>query len=54
MSYHGFPNEDAAITHLVHNLVEDAVRSVEEVPIPLTRELMEITRIQLRVQLANT
>ncbi|KAK1712103.1 TRAF-type zinc finger protein [Colletotrichum lupini] len=36
MSHQGFPNEDAAITHLVHNLVENAVRSVEEVPIPLT------------------
>ncbi|OLN95229.1 Ligand of Numb protein X 2 [Colletotrichum chlorophyti] len=32
----GFQGDDAAITQLVHNLVEDAVRSVEGVPIPLT------------------
>ncbi|KAF6828512.1 traf-like signal [Colletotrichum plurivorum] len=29
------PEDDATITHLVHNLVEEAVRSVEGVPIPL-------------------
>lgn len=33
------PEDDAAITHLVHNLVEEAVRSVEDVPMPFTRKL---------------
>ncbi|KAL0941627.1 traf-like signal [Colletotrichum truncatum] len=29
------PEDDATFSHLVHDLVEEAVRSVEEVPIPL-------------------
>ncbi|CCF34136.1 TRAF-type zinc finger protein, partial [Colletotrichum higginsianum] len=38
MSHPGFPGDGSATTHLVHNLVEEAVRSLEGVPIPLTRE----------------
>ncbi|TIC97923.1 TNF receptor-associated factor 5 [Colletotrichum higginsianum] len=36
MSHPGFPGDGSATTHLVHNLVEEAVRSLEGVPIPLT------------------
>ncbi|KAK2023397.1 TRAF-type zinc finger protein [Colletotrichum zoysiae] len=36
MSQPVFPGDDSTITHLVQNIVEGAVRSVEGVPIPLT------------------